>query len=179
MAAGMKNLSKTFVWILMGLLMLGLAGFGAVNLSGTVRTVAQVGDEVVPINAYVRELQREIRAVEAQTGQALQMSQAQELGLGQLALSRLTALAALNNEVAQLGVSIGDENLQKEIVAIPAFQGVDGNFDRETYQFQLEQAGMTDAEFESDLRKESARTIVQGAVVGGVPGDTHERRGGG
>ncbi len=168
MAAGMKNLSKTFVWILMGLLMLGLAGFGAVNLSGTVRTVAQVGDEVVPINAYVRELQREIRAVEAQTGQALQMSQAQELGLGQLALSRLTALAALNNEVAQLGVSIGDENLQKEIVAIPAFQGVDGNFDRETYQFQLEQAGMTDAEFESDLRKESARTIVQGAVVGGV-----------
>ncbi len=168
MAAGMKNLSKTFVWILMGLLMLGLAGFGAVNLSGTVRTVAQVGDEVVPINAYVRELQREIRAVEAQTGQALQMSQAQELGLGQLALSRLTALAALNNEVAQLGVSIGDENLQKEIVAIPAFQGVDGSFDRETYQFQLEQAGMTDAEFESDLRKESARTIVQGAVVGGV-----------
>ncbi len=168
MAAGMKNLSKTFVWILMGLLMLGLAGFGAVNLSGTVRTVAQVGDEVVPINAYVRELQREIRAVEAQTGQALQMSQAQELGLGQLALSRLTALAALNNEVAQLGVSIGDENLQKEIVAIPAFQGVDGSFDRETYQFQLEQAGMTDAEFEADLRKESARTIVQGAVVGGV-----------
>ncbi len=168
MAAGMKNLSKTFVWILMGLLMLGLAGFGAVNLSGTVRTVAQVGDEVVPINAYVRELQREIRAVEAQTGQALQMSQAQELGLGQLALSHLTALAALNNEVAQLGVSIGDENLQKEIVAIPAFQGVDGNFDRETYQFQLEQAGMTDAEFEADLRKESARTIVQGAVVGGV-----------
>ena len=63
MAAGINKLSKTFVWILMGMLMLGLAGFGAVNLSGTVRTVAQVGDEDVSVDAYVRELQREIRAV--------------------------------------------------------------------------------------------------------------------
>jgi peptidyl-prolyl cis-trans isomerase D len=168
MAAGMKNLSKTFVWILMGLLMLGLAGFGATSLTGTVRTVAQVGNEEVSINEYVRELQREIRAVESQTGQPLQMSQAHEFGLDQLALSRLTALAALDNEVGELGISIGDENLQKEIVAIPAFQGVNGTFDREAYQFQLEQAGMTDTEFESDLRKESSRTIVQNAVVSGV-----------
>ncbi|NOD75525.1 MULTISPECIES: peptidylprolyl isomerase [unclassified Ruegeria] len=168
MAAGAKSLSKTFVWILMGLLMLGLAGFGATNLSGTVRTVAQVGDESISVDEYVRELQREIRAVEAQTGQPMQMSQARDLGLDQNALARLTALAALDNEVGQLGISIGDENLQQEIVAIPAFQGVDGSFDREAYRFQLEQIGMTDSEFETDLRKESARTIVQGAIMGGV-----------
>ncbi|WP_300066325.1 peptidyl-prolyl cis-trans isomerase [uncultured Ruegeria sp.] len=168
MAAGTKSLSKTFVWILMGLLMLGLAGFGAVNLSGTVRTVAQVGNESVSVDTYVRELQREIRAIEAQTGQPLQMSQARELGLEQLALSRLTALAALDNEVALLGISIGDENLQEDIVSIPAFQGVNGTFDREAYRFQLEQVGMTDSEFESDLRKESSRTLVQGAVISGV-----------
>ncbi len=168
MAAGMKNLSKTFVWILMGLLMLGLAGFGATSLTGTVRTVAQVGDESVSVDEYFRELQREIRAVEAQTGQPMQISQAHDLGLDQLALSRLIALAAFDNEVGQLGISIGDENLQNEIVQIPAFQGVNGTFDREAYRFQLEQVGMSDSEFESDLRKESARTIVQGAVMGGV-----------
>ncbi|MCA0927129.1 peptidylprolyl isomerase [Ruegeria profundi] len=168
MAAGMKNLSKTFVWILMGLLFVGLAGFGATNLTGTVRSVAQVGNEDISVNEYVRELQREIRAVEQQTGQPLQMSQAHEIGLDRLALSRLTALAALDNEVGELGISIGDENLQEEILAIPAFQGVNGSFDREAYQFQLEQVGMTDSEFESDLRKESSRTIVQNAVVSGV-----------
>lgn len=168
MAAGINKLSKTFVWILMGMLMLGLAGFGAVNLSGTVRTVAQVGDEDVSVDAYVRELQREIRAVEAQTGQPMQMSQARELGLDQRALARLVSLAALNNEVAQLGVSIGDANLQKEIVGIQAFQGPDGSFDREAYRFQLEQIGMTETEFEEDLRKETARTIVQSAVMDGV-----------
>ncbi|WP_170570528.1 peptidylprolyl isomerase [Ruegeria atlantica] len=168
MAAGVKNLSKTFVWILMGLLFLGLAGFGATSLTGTVRTVAQVGNEDISVNKYVRELQREIRAVEQQTGQPLQMSQAHEFGLDQLALARLTALAALDNEVGELGISIGDANLQKEIVAIPAFQGVDGTFDRDAYQFQLDQVGMTDTDFETDLRKESSRTIVQNAVVSGV-----------
>ena len=104
MAAGKNSISKTFVWILMGLLFVGLAGFGATSLTGTIRTVAQVGDESISVDAYVRELQREIRAVEAQTGQAMQMSQARELGLEQLALSRLTALAALDNEVGQLGL---------------------------------------------------------------------------
>ncbi len=168
MAAGVNSLSKTFVWILMGLLMLGLAGFGAVNLSGTVRSVAQVGDETVSVDEYARELQREIRAVEAQTGQPMQMSQAREFGLDQLALSRLVALASLDNEVGQLGISIGDENLQQEIIAIPAFQGIDGNFDREGYRFQLEQVGMTESEFEENLRKESSRTIVQNAIMSGV-----------
>ena len=51
----------------MGMLMLGLAGFGAVNLSGTVRTVAQVGDEDVSVDAYVRELQREFVVAETDT----------------------------------------------------------------------------------------------------------------
>ncbi len=153
MAAGVKSLSRTFVWILMGLLMLGLAGFGAVNLSGTARTVAIVGDQTVSVDAYARELQREIRAVEAQTGQTLPMQQVRALGIDQLALSRLISLASIDNEVASLGVSIGDENLQKEIITIPAFQGVDGSFDREGYRFALEQAGLSEPQFEDDLRR--------------------------
>ncbi|MCA0871287.1 SurA N-terminal domain-containing protein [Seohaeicola saemankumensis] len=168
MAAGVKSLSKTFVWILMGLLMVGLAGFGATSLTGTVRTVATVGDEVITVDAYAREMQREIRAIEAQTGQAMQMSQAVAMGLDRSVLARLVALASLDNEVAQAGISIGDENLQKEIVAIPAFQGIDGQFDRESYRFALEQAGLSEVEFEEDLRNEAARTLVQGSVIAGV-----------
>lgn len=168
MAAGAKSFSKTFMWILMGLLMLGLAGFGATNLTGTVRTVATVGTQTVSVDDYARELQREIRAVEAQTGQSLPMAQARELGIDRIALANLVSLASLDNEVAELGVSIGDANLQQEIIEVPAFQGVDGNFDREGYRFALEQAGLSETEFEDDLRRESARTLVQGAIMEGV-----------
>jgi len=165
MAAGVKTLSKTFVWILMGLLIAGLAGFGAVNMTGTIRTVATVGSQSISVDDYGRELQREIRGIEAQTGQAMPMSQARQLGLDQVVLTRLVSLASLDDEVAGLGVSIGDANLQQEIIEIPAFQGIDGTFDREGYRFALQQAGIDEAEFEADLRAESARTLVQGAIM--------------
>ena len=64
----MKNLSKTFVWILMGLLFVGLAGFGAINVSGTTRTLATVGDATVSVDDYARALQQEQRAIQAQSG---------------------------------------------------------------------------------------------------------------
>ena len=70
MAARVKSLGNTFVWIIMGLLILGLAGFGATNLSGTIRTLGHVGDETISIDKYGRALQSEIRQIEAQTGQA-------------------------------------------------------------------------------------------------------------
>ncbi len=168
MAAGAKSFSRTFVWIILALLIVGLAGFGATNLSGTVRTIGHVGDQTISVDDYARELQREIRGFEAQTGQTLPMSQVQVLGLDRAVLSRLVGLAALNDEVDGMGLSIGDANLQKEIMEIDAFQGIDGGFSRESYRFALSQAGIDESEFEADLRDEAARTLVQGAIVGGV-----------
>ncbi|MFY0311063.1 peptidyl-prolyl cis-trans isomerase [Leisingera sp. D0M16] len=168
MAAGMKKLSKTFVWILMGMLIVGLAGFGAVNFTSSASSVAQVGDEEVSIGNYVRELQREQRALQAQTGQAVSMSQMTAFGMDRMVLGRLISLAALDHEAKQLGLSIGDENLIEELSAIDAFQGVSGGFDREAYRFALSNAGLTEKEFEDDLRREAARTMVQNAVLTGT-----------
>ncbi|MBE1284657.1 MAG: peptidylprolyl isomerase [Rhodobacteraceae bacterium] len=168
MAAGMKSISNTFVWILMGLLIIGLAGFGAVNFTGSVTTVAQVGNESVRVQDYARELQREQQAYLAQTGQSLPMAQMRELGMDQVVLGRLIGLAAIDNEVGELGLSVGDATVQQELLAIQAFQNLQGEFDRDTYSFQLQQVGLTEAEFEADLRAESARTLVQGAIMAGT-----------
>ena len=67
-----------------------------------------------------------------------------------------------------MGLSIGDAALRDQIVDIPAFQGVDGSFDREGYTFALERSGTSEADFETRLREETARTLLQGAMVGGV-----------
>ena len=166
--SGKSTLSKTFVWIILGLLFVGLAGFGATNLSGTVTSVGTVGTKLITVDSYARELQREMRAVEAQTRQPLSMQAAAAAGLDRLVLARLVTLAALDNEADEIGLSIGDENLQQEIVEIPSFHDINGQFDRETYRFALDQAGISEAAFESDLRSESARTLMQGAVMAGV-----------
>ena len=167
MATG-KNISKTFVWVIMGLAMLGLGGFGASNLSGTIRTVGTVGDKHIDVGEYARQLSQEIRAVEAQTGEPLPFSRAREIGLDQAVLGRMISERALDHEAAVLGLSIGDAALRDRIVEIPAFKDISGSFDRESYTFALERSGSSEAEFETRLREETARTLLQGAMVSGV-----------
>jgi peptidyl-prolyl cis-trans isomerase D len=162
------SLSKSFVWVILALLVLGLAGFGATNLSGTIRTVGHVGDKSIDVEDYGRDLQQEIRAVEAQTGQTLPFDQALAIGLDRAVLARLITTRALDNEAAQLGVSVGDENLREQIVQIPAFRGPNGQFDREGYRFLIQQQGMTEAQFESKIRDDSSRALLQAAMIGGI-----------
>ena len=167
MAKG-NSITKTAVWILMGLLVLGLGGFGAVNLSGNIRTIGTVGEKSIPVDLYARQLQQEIRAIESQSGESLSFQRAQEIGLDRAVLQRLVRQRALDNEADELGLSIGDETLREQILQIQAFQGLDGSFDREGYRFALQQSGLSEGEFETTLREESARTLLQGAIVGGV-----------
>ncbi len=51
---------------------------------------------------------------------------------------------------------------------IPAFQGINGEFDRDGYAQALRAAGLNEAEFETSLREETARQLLQGAVLSGV-----------
>ena len=162
------SLSKTAVWVLMGLLILGLGGFGAINLSGNLRSIGSVGDKPISVDQYARQLQQEIRAIEAQTGESLPFARAQEMGLDRAVLQRIVRNRALDHEAAEMGISIGDATLRDEIVAISAFQGIDGNFDREGYRFALQQSGMSEAAFETSIREEAARGLLQRAILGGV-----------
>ena len=162
------SLSKTAVWVLMGLLILGLGGFGAINLSGNLRSIGSVGDKSISVDQYARQLQQEIRAIEAQTGESLPFARAQEMGLDRAVLQRIVRNRALDHEAAEMGISIGDATLRDEIVAISAFQGIDGTFDREGYRFALQQAGLNENEFEQSLREEAGRTLLQEAITGGV-----------
>lgn len=165
--AGAKKGGKTAVWVLMGLLILGLGGFGATSFTGNVRTIGSVGDREISVNEYGRALQNEMRAFEAQTGQAMTFEQAQAMGLDRRVLSRLITEAAIDDEADRIGLSVGDATLAKQVQNIPAFQGVDGKFDRESYEFALSRVGMTTAEFERGIRRETARALLQGAVVSG------------
>ena len=160
--------SRVFVWIIMGMIVVGLFGFGATGLSGSVRSIGSVGDTEIELNRYARELDQELRALQAQTGQSLSFSEARAFGLDQVVLQRLVSTAALENETARIGISVGDEEVRRQVLATPAFGGIDGNFDRDAYEFTLDRSGTTPARFETSVRAELALTILQGAVSSGI-----------
>lgn len=163
-----SSLSKTAVWILLALLIVGLAGFGATSLGGNIRTIGTVGDLPVSTQSYALAIQRELRAVQAQTGQPMTFVQARQIGLDQAVLQRIVTQRALDHEAVQLGLSVGDENIRDQVLSIPSFQGLDGTFDREAYRFALQQQGLSEGDFETQLREETTRSLLQSAVIGGA-----------
>ena len=163
-----KKKTRYGAWVIVGVILLGLAGFGTGGLSGTIRTIGTVGDKEVSVQAYQLALNGQIRALSAQFGQQISFQQAQAFGIDQIALNEVVLLRTMDNEAADLGISVGDENVFARLQAIPQFQGASG-FNRETYRLALQQSGHTAAEFENELREETARTLLQGAVVSGVP----------
>lgn len=164
--AGSSSFSKTAVWILIGLLILGLAGFGATNMGGNVRTIGHVGDKAISTQAYFSALQQQMNRLREQTGETVTFAQMQQAGLDQAVLQQLVTLRALDHEAAEMGLSVGDANVRNQVLSIEAFQSLDGEFDREAYAFALERQGLSEGEFEERLRDETARNLLQTAVVG-------------
>lgn len=164
-----KKRSGTTVlaWILMGMLIVGLGGFGVTNFGGGVTALGRVGDREIKINDYARALRQEMSAFSAQIGQQIGMAQAQAYGLDQQVLQSVITRTALDAEAERIGISVGDNVVATSVAGMQAFQGAAGAFDRETYRFALKQNNLTEAEFEGGIRADMARSLLQGAVVGG------------
>jgi peptidyl-prolyl cis-trans isomerase D len=156
------------LWVIILLLIVGLAGFGATNFGGSVRTVATVGDAEVDVNEYARAVEAQVRNFQRATGQQLTFQQARLMGLDRTALSQLVSGAALENEMDRLGISAGDAAVSEEILSSPAFQGAGGTFDRQIYELSLEQNGIDVPEFEDRVRSDISSGLLRSAVGSGV-----------
>lgn len=159
--------TSVVVWVLMAMLVLGLGGFGVTNFGGGLTAIGSVGDREITVNDYARAMQQEINALSAQVGQRITMQQAQAFGIDRQVRQQLVNTAALDNENARIGVSAGDARVAREITSMETFRGPGGQFDRETYRFMLERNDLTEAAFESRLREDLARALLQGAVGSG------------
>ncbi len=164
-----KSGGKFFLWAMLGLLFVGLIGFGTGGVTGSVRNLGTVGTKEIPIQQYANALKQQIDAFGEQIGTALTFQQAQAIGLDQSVLNQIVAARTLDNEVGRLGVSVGDIRVLQQVTAIPAFQGLDGKFDPETYRTQLRNNNLNEADFEAGLREDTARSLLQGAIIGGIP----------
>lgn len=163
-----KKRANSVVWGILALMMLGLGGYGVTSFSGGQTELGSVGDRSISVNDYARTLKREIDAFSAQIGQPVGFAQAQSLGIDRTVLAQLVSSATLEAQAHQVGVSVGDAQVYEKIVSAPSLQGVDGKFSRDAYSQFLQSQRLSEAEFEQMLRDEAARTLLQGAVLGGV-----------
>jgi len=168
MAGSKSKMGKTFAWVLMTFVIIGLGGFGAVNFSSSDNAVASVGETEISSREYSRALSNELRRFSAQLGQDITFEQAQAFGITSNVLSQLITAKSLEDEAKRIGISVNDKVIVSNLNETPAFQGIDGKFDKGTYTFVLENAGMTPSVYESAVRAETSRMILQSGITEGV-----------
>ncbi|WP_068115460.1 peptidyl-prolyl cis-trans isomerase [Tropicimonas marinistellae] len=163
-----KKAGNILVYALMAALIAGLGGFGISNFSGGGTTVATVGDREITAQEYYRGLTQAIQAQEAAGATDTSFPALEAQGIPAQVRAQLAGTAALDNEAARLGISVGDTTVAEEIRASSAFAGTDGSFDRDAYEFMLDRNGWSVADYERTVREETSRQILQGAVAAGV-----------
>lgn len=164
------KVGQTAVWILLGLLILGLGGFGVTNFGGSVRSIGSVNGQDISTNAYFRALRQDMNAVSAQFGRSLGFAEYSSLNLDGNTRARLLTTALMDAEMARLGLSVGDARLAEEIRGMQAFQSATGAFDRTVYRMSLEQNAWSEPEFETRMRADIARSLLQTALASGFVG---------
>lgn len=156
------------VWVLMAMLVAGLGSFGVENFGSGQSVIGKVGSMEISANDYARELRGQVNAMSRQFGTPVSMADARAMGIDRQVLAGLVNRAALDDEAARIGLSVGDGVVAAELGKIKAFQGIDGSFDRQAYGQTLKQNDTNEAEFEAGLRRDVARSLLSGAVSGGV-----------
>lgn len=160
--------TSVLVFVMLGMIVIGLGGYGVTNFGHSVDNVATVGKAEVSTSEYARALRTQIAQLSKQFGAPLTLKDAQMFGLDQQVLRSLISNAALDNEAMRIGLSAGDVQVAQKIAAIQAFRDVTGKFDRTLYGQLLGQNGITVKEFEAGMRGDLARQALQAAVVGGI-----------
>jgi peptidyl-prolyl cis-trans isomerase D len=164
-----KKSNKTIVWILLGLLVISLTGFGVSSVgSSSNQAVATVGTEKVTVVEYSRALNQQMRALSQRFGTNLTFEQARLFGVDRMVLTNVIGTAALNGETTRVGLSAGDQQVLKQLLATQAFLDLTGKFDQQAYEEALRSANLKPAEYDEMIRSDIARSMLQIAVAGGV-----------
>ncbi|NDV00747.1 peptidylprolyl isomerase [Pseudoroseicyclus tamaricis] len=172
-----RKSSNIALYIILGLLIVGLMGFGGASFSSRTSRVGMAGDKPITVADYTAALQEQLQSLSAQFGTNISMAQAQQLGLDQAVLGQVVTQRVLDNEAATLGISAPDDRVAEEVRAVPAFQNLSGSFDREAYRDVLARNNLDEEAFEESLRDDMSRTLLQAAVYGGIaPPQTYGTR---
>ncbi len=147
------------------ILVLTLFGFGATNIFlGAVPSVANVGDYEVTENILAIETERERRRIITQMGPEFDPADIDRLQLQSFALEQLISRQVLYQATDMLGLTLGDSEVNRQLVDSPAYQ-VAGEFNEAVYRQQVQMLGFTPLQFIDEVRQGLGLELLQQGVV--------------
>lgn len=162
-------------WLAKGLLSILVLSFAVWGISGRLagglvghESVITVGGTKVSVNEYRLAYDRQLNAMSQQFGQRITREQATALGIDNQVLAQLVSGALLDEQARKLGLGLSKDRLAELTRDDPAFKGPSGQFDRRTFEYMLQQAGMRPEDYLSNRSKVAMRQQIVEAVSDGL-----------
>ena len=103
-----RKVGRLGLWIVVGLLVIGLGGWYTGGAGGRTTAVGSVDGLPIPVQDYATALRNQLADFEEQTGQPLDLATAQAIGLDRQVLAQVVGERVLDAEAHRLGLSVGD-----------------------------------------------------------------------
>ena len=131
----------------------GFVGWGSYDYGSKGGAVAVVGDREISVDEYQREYSLLYDQYGKVFGAEFNQEMADKLNLKQVAYNMVIQKNLILSFADQLGLSVTDEEIAKELVKIPGFIK-DGKFDKDTYIKVLNQNRTNPTKFEASLKRD-------------------------
>jgi peptidyl-prolyl cis-trans isomerase D len=168
--AAQGPIGKLVMTIVMGLIIVSFViwGVGDMLRGFTSNKVATIGSTTITAQQFSNELQSELYRLQRQIRQPLTPQQARALGLDAQVLDRLVDEAAFNERARGMGLAISDSTIAAMVRDDPRLKGSDGKFDRNRFDAELRDAGLSERGFFAEQRGFYLRQQIQYALVDGL-----------
>lgn len=155
--------------VFFALLVLSFAVWGIEDvfrrIGGDSSNVAEIGERKITVEDFRAAYTNELRRISNQAKRVITPEQARAAGLGDKVLGDLVNEAAMDAKVAQLGLTLSDEEVVKEVQDDDNFAGPTGSFDRRTFNEILRQNNLTENQYLALQRSFSSRRQLTDALM--------------
>lgn len=172
MLESMRSAAGT--WVAKLLLLLLVLSFAIWGISGRMLhefggdKVITAGGTTVSGVEYRLAYDRQLNVMSQRFGQRLTREQANALGIDNQVLSQLVAGAVLDEQARKLGLGLSKDRLAQLTWDDPTFQGPDGKFNRQSFEYILRQIGMRPEDYLKNRAQVAVRQQIVEAVADGM-----------
>ena len=146
----------------------GIWGIGDIFRGFGRSWLAKIGGTEIGVEQFRQAYNDQLQQLGRRFGRPITPEQAQAFGLPRQILSQMLADAALDERVRQLGLSLSDSEIARQITADPNFKGTTGQFDRFRFEQLIRNAGFTEARFAQEQRRGALRRQLAETVGGEI-----------
>ena len=165
--------SAAGTWVAKLLLLMLVLSFAVWGISGSMmggfgNNVVTAGGTTVSILDYRLAYDRQLALLSRQFGSQITREQARAFGVDQQVLAQVVAGAVLDEQAREMNLGLSRDRLATLTAEDPAFQGADGSFDRNQFDFVLSQIGMRPEDYLRNREQVAVRQQIVEAVSDGL-----------